>query len=272
MKKEIGMKSNTYVLKGVLALMLGCGAAQAALMDGMQGYWSFDDGTAADSSGNANHGVVTGLDAVSGIVGGAFDFEANDPDDHVRIPNSATMENITEGSYTMSLWIKPETRATGTQLFIKTGDHEGLRLWSYERPLFDHQEATAKQSLISTKRLDAGVWVHVLATLDRSTREMNVYADGVWTVSATYAADDVAKDYGQTEFIMGMADMTGEGRLPFDGLMDEVAIWNRAISAEEVSDVYDLGIAGQSIPEPATIGFMAMASVGMIFIRRKFSL
>ena len=48
------------------------GGVEATLPAGVQGYWSFDDGTAADSSSNANHGVITGAVAVPGIAEGAL--------------------------------------------------------------------------------------------------------------------------------------------------------------------------------------------------------
>lgn len=51
------------------------------------------------------------------------------------------------------------------------------------------------------------------------------------------------------------------------GIVDEVAVWNRGLTSTEIAEAYNLGVAGTSIPEPATVLLLGLGS--MVFLRNR---
>lgn len=75
----------------------------AALDDGLVAYYSFDDGTATDNSGNGNDGLLFGTKPISGVLGNALHF--NGSSDYVQVPHSSSLNLNLE--FTISGWVKP---------------------------------------------------------------------------------------------------------------------------------------------------------------------
>jgi hypothetical protein len=87
-----------------------------------------------------------------------------------------------------------------------------------------------------------GEWFHAAGVINRTTNQVTHYVNGV----QNGGADDISTLTGSidcnpitTSFALG-AQMNG-GDFQFDGLMDDMRIYNRALSAEEVHRLYDLG-------------------------------
>ncbi|MEL7336658.1 MAG: DUF4347 domain-containing protein, partial [Planctomycetota bacterium] len=82
------------------------------------GHWELDDGsgtTADDATANNNDGTVGGTATwTSGEIGGAFEFDPSNGEDYIEIPNSATLENVQEGDYTLASWFRPDSTPPGT--------------------------------------------------------------------------------------------------------------------------------------------------------------
>jgi len=113
-------------------------------------------------------------------------------------------------------------------------------------------------------------WQHVaqVFTTEGANTRLTVYVDGVQTATGTALTSSV--DFSSLNF-GGSRDGTATDR-DWDGMIDEVAIWDRAVTSTEVTELYNLGLAGQAIPEPATIGLVVAFGGAMVFIRRKLAI
>ena len=107
MKKNQYHYSKITVLTGLMLLLSFSGFAQVDLNNGLVAYYSFNDGTAVDSSMSQNHGILNGAPSQApGIICGALSFDG--VDDFVTIPTGLNFNQ----DFTISFWIKPYSLGT----------------------------------------------------------------------------------------------------------------------------------------------------------------
>lgn len=149
---------------------------------------------------------------------------------YVSVPNSPTLD-IT-GSFTLEAWINPSI-ITGSKGIISKGGtlgtalKYGLRL-SSGRILLATNGAPRLFSK-SAYLLPVNAWTHVSATYDQSLNEFRIYIDGVLDTSSVVAA--AAPTANSDSLFVGISGNS----TPFNGKLDEVRVWNRALSSAEVA-------------------------------------
>ena len=202
---------------------------------GLVGHWSFDGKdmlqNAKDSSGSGNNGnlqafISTSSAMAAGKVGQAINFNVVNP--HVDVPSSAS---FTTSAFTLSLWIKPTTTANWQGLIFKGTSspyHFALAMndlgsGHYRSAFFTDANGW---SYDTTNTNNYGAWTHVVFTYDGTTGKF--YANGSPGPSATLT---VGSNTNTMSFGLW-------GSFPFKGLMDDVRIYNRALSAAEVLQLY----------------------------------
>jgi len=195
-------------------------------------YWPFD-GDADDYSGYGNDGTITGTTTVAGKFGAALDFDSTNPDT-IIVPHSDSldMDNIT-----VSMWIKT---IAGDQDFgrewqggdqrswaLNNGDGDGKIIFSITT---DGTTGTIK-SAIGTSSASDGLWHHIVGTYDGTN--VKVYVDGV--------LEDSEVESGTLFHSTSPVRFADNFIRPnnFDGQMDEVMIFSRALSAEEIKSFYE---------------------------------
>jgi hypothetical protein len=204
---------------------------------GLVGYWNFDEGTgtiAHDSSGNNNDGTIYGATWTSGKYGNALQFDGID--DYVEVFDSASLDNVVD-AVTISMWVKPNRISGWEQWLVSKGGG-----W-YRAGFFTTLGIIAgtwrfgigtgtSETDIDNGNLQAGQWYHLVTTFDGTT--MKQYINGQLQPNiATPASYSLVTDYPVR---IGLSD--GEWPNPFEGTIDEVKIYNRALSAEEVRAEY----------------------------------
>jgi hypothetical protein len=114
--------------------------------------------------------------------------------------------------------------------------------------------------------LGAGAWQHALLTYDSTGANptVAVYVNGS---STPVTATDTAGAFSFTALRIGDARAGRADDRHWDGMMDEIAIWNRALSADERADVFLRGSTGQPIPEPS-LAFLGSLG-GLALLRRR---
>ena len=235
----------------VLLLGLGSGqAAQAGVVDGLVGYWTFDNGGAlgADASGQGNNGTVLGDTApTAGVIGGAASFDGNA--DYIRVPDSASLDSAAGAGLdrTVAFWFKTTTSANRV-VFEKGGNQHmvvqtesvtappGLISWRVDGP-----NSTRVTSLAP---VDDDAWHHYAATYHGANNRMELAIDGVSQGSSIQASSAA----NNSPVVIGARDGGGFG---FPGSMDDVAIWNRRLSGSEIAAVYEAGTQGQGLGSAA---------------------
>ncbi len=200
---------------------------------GLVAYYSFD-GNANDGSGNGHHGTLNGGPTyVAGVQGNALDFDG--VDDYVSTGKNASALGIGgNNARTVTVWVYTRgfanggiydvgARTAGQDFCLRTLDST-LNRWriQYWGGDFDFTYDTANR------------WVHFAHVHDGT--HTKIYADGVLIVDWEKTIDTTDTN----PFQIGLYGWPGNY---FDGQIDELRLYNRALSAEEV-----LGAFGQTAP------------------------
>jgi hypothetical protein len=218
------------------------------------GHWKLDevkDASAADATGGTAGKVVKEPKGVEGKIGGALAFGGGN---YVEIPNSAALENVQEGSYTLAAWFKPddipkepEEENPGSYFIIgKAGWHEGLRLNPKGNFVFDHwikgekeDEAVWSGGGTWETAYEAGKWYHVVGPCDRTLGKITVYVNGESAGGGEFEAGKAAREYHQLPWRIGMANPGSEKwAWPAKGAIDDVRIYKKALSEAEVQALF----------------------------------
>ncbi len=197
------------------------------------GSWSFEEGngtTAYDSSGNNNHGTLSGGPTwTTGKVNGSLSFDG--VDDYVGISDSPDFI-INQQGFTYEAWIKPTSFSQTYNMFI--GHYLPYFDVNSNRNLHMSMSAAgAQRSVWGATSLNANVWYHVAATYDNQGY-MKVYLNGVkdgqagpyLTPSNSSSLLYIGKWYSGSSYL-------------FTGLIDEVRVYNRSLSPEEIKRHYE---------------------------------
>ena len=199
--------------------------------------------TAADSSGNGNNGTIAGAARVTGQVGFGGALQFNGTSSIVNIAHSASLA-LTNGM-TLEAWVNPSANAgsgandgwrtvimkerstTGLAyaLYGNDGDSNASRPAGYIRNNGTDVEAAAGPAIA------LGVWTHLAVTYDGTT--LRLYVNGVLRNSLT-AAGGINASTAPLR-IGGNTVFSVPGTEYFAGLIDEVRIYNRALSAAEIT-------------------------------------
>ncbi|OGM91093.1 hypothetical protein A2755_00020 [Candidatus Wolfebacteria bacterium RIFCSPHIGHO2_01_FULL_48_22] len=220
------------------------------LKDGLVGLWSFNGGdmngnTAYDRSGNNNNGTLTnGPTRAIGKIGQALSFDG--VDDYVQV-NQPIYQNNT--SYSISFWMKSPAQATGNIKSIYaeavTSGSAYLRLASWPgaspnqlRVVIRNDAAVAVLAVYSTTIVFNDTWHHIAWTDANGTAAL--YIDGVRDASNfNYTRSGVFTL--NTSTIGAIVDSGPDDFL--QSKIDDVRIYNRALSASEIKALYQSGAA-----------------------------
>ena len=202
--------------------------------DGLIAHWKFDEGsgtTAFDSSEDNNGSLVNGPAWSSGRLGQAIDFDGSD--DYVTYGD---VLDVGTSNFTIAAWVKTDVVnsayhaiATKNANFCPNyqfGLHSSNKFFmAYENP-----GCATDSTSFSANTATAGVWYHLVGVVDR-TNGTTLYVDGV--AQTPDPAETGSLDNTGTLYI-GRHD----GGLYWDGVIDDVRIYKRALTADEVWKLY----------------------------------
>lgn len=209
--------------------------SDAPLADGCVLYLPMDEGDGTityDKSGNGNNGTVNGAVWVDGKYGKALQF--NGVDDYVDVPDDASLDLSWE--ITLMVWVKTSNGnkqsviGKGGAYLLYVGTISGGKLNTY---LYGTSPLEWKHGNVT---IADGVWHHVAFTYKADGGENNykLYVDGVLDVSFTVTGS-IAVNPNR----VGIGDRVDVGFRDFyNGLIDEPLIFNRALSPDEIWQLY----------------------------------
>ena len=245
------MRINIGVLFAIAVLSIIPAGVQAQSDDGLVGEWHFDEGAGSvveDSSGNGNDGVIRGATWVKGKYGGALSFDG--VDDYVEVPDSPSLD-ITD-AITIELWVNPTTLGDWDLMVHKINAYGiGYSFVDYPGILGDRGkfEFHILKSLTdywtcgnSVSSPIPGNWYHVIGTFNGTQHK--IYVNGNLEGTVSYTGPFYTTDYpfifgGYFYHIIPTHPQEYLQKYLFNGIIDEVRIYNRALSAEEVKDYYE---------------------------------
>jgi len=247
-------KLASVLLTLAVAVSLLVVPAVTSAEEGMVSYWPLDDGSGTTASDvvDANPGtLVNGPVWVQGQVDGALSFDGID--DYVIVPDADNLD-IT-GAITVEAWIYPNTvtassdwRAVVYKLHAEGADKGGygLLVKTDQSEVYFFTEAGGVCFAGADLTLDA--WNHVVGTYD-DAGNIAIYVNGEYKDGgnfpgyAPYATD-------RPLYIGGNPDDDGFAPYEFDGLIDEVVIYDRALTADEVLVRYQTTIVTLTAETP----------------------
>jgi hypothetical protein len=236
----VAVLGGTVGIVGALSGWFGGGGSipSDTFTRGLAGYWSLDEGSggmAYDASGNANHGTTSGGPGwTTGKVGGALSFDG--VDDYVDAGNDANLD-IT-GAITVEAWINSAIGETGADYPLIAGKRTGflgygLHVQKYTTPQFWIGDGSDWVGASAGAVVSPNQWYHLVGTYDGSNL-IKIYVNGV--LKNTGSQQSLASS-GTKEFRIGLESAIRQ----WNGLIDDVRIYNRALSAEEVRYHYNRG-------------------------------
>ncbi|MEN6384909.1 MAG: LamG domain-containing protein, partial [Phycisphaerales bacterium] len=204
------------------------------------GWWKFDEGsgnTVSDSAG-VHNGTLNGPIWTTGKMDGALDFDGIN--DYVAVPDSPDLDGME--AITLSAWIYPQgwPNSDGGRIISKRNNNG----YSYEFVLdninnqptivaaFYCQNPTTIRSPINCISLNN--WYHVVVT--NSGTQQKLYINGVEKASGNVVTGPINATsaplwFGQMSYWPG----------PFNGLIDDIRIYNQVLTSQEVSIIYNQG-------------------------------
>ena len=245
----------------------------STLGSGLVGYWPFDETSgqvAHDYSSARNNGQLIGYSGemsqwASGQVGGALDFGGVATGEYVLVP--AYPKPTT--SYTISAWVKPRVLDYDATIIKNWGDGTlipgtsgrgqfqlGLASTSGEVTGVVIESSGSGNTLSvrdTGSPLVVGKWVHVMLVHDGTSLTLFKNGEAVSTVSSTYIHNNSNLDaLGIGVRLNDTEDGPGWDMAFWNGLMDEVTIWNRNLTDEELAAVYQLGASMTGLSKVVT--------------------
>ena len=242
------------ILRTIGALLLLAGQPmQAELV----AHWPLDS-NARDLIGN-HHGqdsaVTFGADGAAGHTGTAAEF--NGSNSTITVPFD---EALNPESFTLSMWVNADSTGgfaspvtsrddvsggVSTHGYILYNDNRGnWNFWTGDgNPGWD----TLRGPAVSTN-----TWTHLALTFDAATGTKSLFVDGALAATETAAAQYSPNGTVEAEnFHIGSGGDAGNSFF-FDGLIDDVGVWDEALDQAVIQNIIANGIAG-GLPDPALV-------------------
>jgi hypothetical protein len=246
------MASNDWLPDAIQTFTIHVAEAPLCL-PGISHYWKLEESSGppySDSCGSNNATCQTCPTRTTGIIRQAQQFDGID--DEISASADDTFDWDASDSFTIEYWMKTQAAATpsGNQVIVGRDDsssqlHWWTGLWGDSRTAAFILIATSGDGadpvffIRGTTDLTDGNWHHVVAVRDNSSGQNILYVDGseedAKTVTYTTGFES-----GTAALNIGWLNLSGHYR--FNGTLDEVALYDRALTAEEILQHYTAGL------------------------------
>jgi hypothetical protein len=231
----------------VMSPLVGCGGApldaigrpHGDLAEGILAHWALDEGTgtvARDGSGRGHDGQLTGgMWIADGRFAGGLRLAAGDSAAVPAFPDATP-------SFTVATWLRlsqEQLAADGATWVAILGNEDfGAGGWQLNidnrlpRPRFDFaywSPPLMGYLFVECECVEVDRWIHLAAVVDVDANRVTLYKDGAVGDEETRPSDISA---GNSTLYLGRWNMSGR---QLSGDLDDIAIWSRALTAEEVA-------------------------------------
>lgn len=230
----------------------------ATLRKGLLAWWGFDDRgkeRIADLSPGGHDAKTIGepVGRTEGVIGAAVQLPGDDRGVESRPADGEPFERIQEHNFSFVAWARPDGLPTGNQpdaywgVVVKEGWHIGLMLGPKGRFRSIHY-LNQNQAANATSPLQArpGQWYHLIHSVDVKRGRVTLYVNGERVDQADFSANaDPWNRYRNKPVRVGLARFARRNwAYRFRGAIDEVAVYRRALTAEDAAALYRIRSAG----------------------------
>jgi hypothetical protein len=207
--------------------------------NGLVGWWPFN-GNTNDESGSGNNGTVNGATLTQDRFGNtnkAYSFDGDN--DYIEVPHSNSL-NIS-GNISLSVWINPATlssRRIIDKTTIGTSDAYMIDLYEIPGPSSDRIRCIVGTPPMTPQPqslpfgLTINQYFHVVVTYDQSV--VQFYIDGI--LNNTFIETGLSGNNTNPLRFAANSILSGNW---FHGTMDDIGIWNRVLTQQEITDLYN---------------------------------
>ena len=231
----------------------------------MINWWPADNNTFDIIGGN--HGTLqNGAGFGAGKVAQAFSFDG--VDDYVEVPNDPAAAFNFDGSFTIDAWIflestplpaefapivskwddVPEGVDNQRNYFLAATNNGGLRLRCdvSSTGFFGPPNSTRVFSAVG---VPLNTWTHTACVFNAADSSVTLYINGQPAGAAGVFTSPITDPFDNDRpILIGAGDLGGFHRNFFDGLIDEVELFNRALTGTEIDSIFDADENGKTIP------------------------
>ncbi|HCS78817.1 TPA: hypothetical protein DIV55_03660 [Patescibacteria group bacterium] len=232
------------------------------------GWWKFDECTGANAydsgsgenngtitpgasgntaTGDCNSGISTEMwdDGSTGKFNGSLGFDG--ANDYVTMgdPTDGSLDIDASTNLTMSAWIKTSDTSGTYHTIMEKG---GFAATTFRYSIFQHSDGSVyvyisdnstNQNFASQNfTITDGAWHHVAGVVDRTNTQLKIYIDGKLNRSATLTVTGTFAN--SLNFNVGSND-AGPTTFPFNGLIDDVRVYNYVLSADQIKKAMNEG-------------------------------
>ncbi|NIO22624.1 MAG: hypothetical protein GTN38_01170, partial [Candidatus Aenigmarchaeota archaeon] len=198
-------------------------------LGGPVAFWHFDEGfgqIASDSSGNGNDGTVNGANWTSGISGSALSFDG--VNDYVSVPENDILD---PSEITIDAWVRINSMPIKNSDIVAKGANDGYRFSITTTGKVWWSDRGNTNSISTTSIVPINEWVHI--TVVGSSSGLRIYING--ELDASNSVPYGALNTDNTLEIGAEPHFTEY----FNGTIEEVRIYDRALSSQEVLANYN---------------------------------
>lgn len=240
----------------------GPGLECVAPPSGMVGWWTLDNTNTDLVGGNGGIVLDDAIPWTTGKVDNAFLFSPSGG--HFVVENS---ESLNPSSITLDAWIKSNS--------LSETDYSLIMIKLLENNIDEPSYLIATEPFGDSHRIvcgvrtengyytidggegvmDNGQWVHVACTYDQSSGDIKLYINGEEDSTLLWLDENVPLASSNGNFYIGGVDSSiSEDGLEFDGIIDEVEVFNRALSSNEIQSIYNADSAGKCKEDDGGVG------------------
>ncbi len=240
-KRQVGIAAMCVVLAVSLTGLWPMGqVAEAAILDphpGLVGWWRFDEGTgilAGDSSGNENSGDIYGTTWVTGKYDQAISF--NGVNNYVIVQDSNSLDFGIATDFSISFWFNPT--ATDWHLIlnkkdVSLGTTAGYQFTTLNDGLYAFIGDGTNGIIVTSTYISKGVWQFCTLVAQRNSTA-KWYINGILSGNPVSMTSLGNLDNSRNLYIGGSDSY-------YNGMLDEVRIYNRVLSPAEIEADFQNG-------------------------------
>jgi hypothetical protein len=216
-----------------------CNTVSGSLVNGLVGYWPFC-GNANDQSGNGNNGTVNGATLTTDRFGNsnsAYSFDG--------ITNDITFQQLftfnSSNNATLSIWLNgqnPPNSVQGTFLKSRLNQIDNNRFNLFVNPInqglklnVDYRESNFNIHILNIDTIQTGNWTNLVLT-----RNNNIYSTYINGQLSSTSIDNNPILPNSIGWILGNDPSSNSD---YAGKLDDIGIWNRALSQQEITQLYN---------------------------------
>lgn len=230
--------------------------------NGLVGWWPFN-GNANDESGNGNNGTVNGATLTSdrnGVANTAYSFSSSS----IQIPLTQSMVEMPVR--TISLWFNSTTGQSGGRLFEATNYSWGSAMSNQNLIDLWYQKSNQAYNAVGYTIPNQNSWNNLVFISDSINQSVKVYLNGNIIHNSSPVPNPGSPNTYINQFLkIGL----GNANEAFVGDIDDIGIWNRALTQQEITALYtstppcSLSISSQPTNQSSTTGSNTSFNVGV---------